>query len=99
MLDVEVLVLELSSVDALAASSVAAREVSLQKTPITSPYALSHKTGNNAVEDGVSVGKRIALLSEAVVARAEADEVLHRLRNDISVPIQSQSQRAVTVRW
>lgn len=87
VLDLEVLVVELLSVDAFTARSGARREVSLRSHDLSISYALNHEVGNNAMEHRSLVREGISLLSDTVLSRAETDEVLHGDGNDVSVSI------------
>ena len=77
VLQCEVLVGEALAVDGLAARAVSGGEVS----------ALDHEVGDDAVEDGALVPQRLVLLTNALLARAESAEVLHRLRDGLAEPI------------
>ena len=62
----EVLICELISVDALAASSVSSSEIA----------SLAHEVGNDAVEAAAAVVQRSAGLAHAVLTRAQLSEVI-----------------------
>merc|ERR1712093_384891 len=69
----EVLVLELGAVDGLATGAVASREVA----------ALRHEVVDHAVEGRALEVQRLSRLAHALLASAEASEVLGRLRHDV----------------
>jgi len=68
MEQLEVLVGELGAVDGLPAGAVAAGEVA----------ALAHEAGDDAVEGGALVVQRLPRGAQALLARAQAAEVLGR---------------------
>merc|ERR1719486_454606 len=74
MLELEVLILELLSVDGLAAAAVAIREVA----------ALNHELRDDAVEGGSLVVERLALVALTLFASAQSAEVLGRLGDSLA---------------
>jgi hypothetical protein len=75
VLELKVLVLELFSVDALTASTVASSEVT----------TLDHKRLDDTVETRALVVERLAILSLALLAGTQCAEVLCGLGNDVVV--------------
>ena len=76
VLQLEVLVVELLSVDGLTSSSVSGSEIS----------SLDHEVGNNAVEDRTLVVKRLSGLADSLLTSAQSAEVLHGLGHSLSEP-------------
>ena len=85
MLQLEVLVGELLSVNGLAAGSVAVGEVS----------SLDHEVGNNAVEDGSLVVEGLSRLANSLLSGAQGTEVLHGLRHRLSEPVRQRDDAAL----
>ena len=85
MLQLEVLVGELLSVDGLAAGSVAVGEVS----------SLDHEVGDNAVEDGSLVVEGLSRLANSLLSGAQGTEVLHGLRHRLSEPVRQRDDAAL----
>mmetsp|Transcript_7958 Transcript_7958/g.9232 ORF Transcript_7958/g.9232 Transcript_7958/m.9232 type:complete len:221 (-) Transcript_7958:115-777(-) len=75
----KVLVFELGSVNGLTASSITPGEIT----------SLKHEVGDDSVEDGVLVVKRLALIAHALLAGAQGAEVLYRLGNSVAVKTHS----------
>ena len=73
MLELKVLILELGTVDGLAASAIALSKVS----------TLDHELLDDSVEDGALVVQRLSSLAYALVSGTEGAEVLGRLGYDI----------------
>merc|ERR1740138_783017 len=87
VLELEVLVLELFAVDGFAASAGAVGEVA----------ALEHELRDDAVELGALVGKRLAGLAHALLARAERSEVLNRLRHRLAVKVHGDAPGVLSI--
>ncbi len=77
MLELKVLVGKLGSVDGLAARAVARREIA----------ALDHKLLDDSVETRALVVQRLAARAQALLTRAQAAEVLSRLRHYVVVQL------------
>lgn len=77
VLELEVLILKLFAVDALATSTVAVGEVT----------TLDHELLNDAVEIRAFVVERLSALAETLFAGAESAEVLSRLGHNIVVQL------------
>jgi len=71
--ELEVLIGELGTVDGLTARAVAAGEVT----------TLEHEAGDHTVEGAALVAQRLAALADALLASAEAAEVLGSLGHNI----------------
>lgn len=78
VLKLEVLVLELVTVNAFAARAVASSKVA----------ALDHELLDDSVESATLVVQRLAVLAQALLARAQGAEVLGRLGDDIVVQLE-----------
>lgn len=74
MLDLEVLVVKLTTVDGLSAHSGAVREVS----------SLDHELRDHAVELGALIVQRLSGRAVALLSRAQRAEVLHGLGHSLS---------------
>ena len=85
VLQLEVLVGELLSIDGLAAGSVAVREVS----------SLNHEVGDDAVEDGSLVVERLSRLANSLLSCAQSTEVFHGLRHRLSEPAREGDDLAI----
>ena len=76
MLQLEVLVVKLLTINGLTSSSVSGSEVS----------SLDHEVGDNTMEDGALVVKRLSRLSNSLLSSAKSTEILHSLRNSLTEP-------------
>lgn len=83
MLELEVLVVELGAVDALAAGAVAGGEVA----------ALHHELLDDAVEGAALVVQGLAGLAQPLLARAQRAEVLGRLGHHVVVQLEGHAAR------
>lgn len=82
----ESLVLKLCAVDRLAACTIALGEVT----------ALNHELLDDAVEDGALVMQGLAGLAQALLAGAEAAEVLGRLGDEVVVELHGNTACGLT---
>jgi len=85
MLPHEVLICELSSVDGLASSAVAGREVT----------TLAHELGDDTMESGTLIMEGFPHLAHSFLASAQGPEVLRSLRSCIGVELHDDAPRRV----
>jgi len=87
VLELEVLIGELSAVDRLSATAIAVGEIA----------ALDHEAGDDAVEDATLVVERLAGRSLPLLARAKRPEILHCLRGGFAVQSDHHAARGLVV--
>ena len=74
MLQLEVLVSELLAVNAFATRTVTVCEIT----------TLNHETGDDTMEDGALVMKRLAGLANTLLTGTQSTEILNSLRNSLT---------------
>lgn len=74
VLQLEVLIGELLTIDGLTSSSISIREIS----------ALDHEAGNDTVENRTLVVKGLSMSTHTLLSSAQSTEVLHSLRDSLS---------------